>query len=465
MSGSTRNSFQDSSQDSSQDFFQDSVQDILPLSLPETTGRLQEREDAGTVFDSIEEAIDEVRAGKFIIVADDEGRENEGDLICAAELVTPAMINFLVTEARGWVCLALTRDKAEQLELPYMVERNTDAQGTAFTVTVDADARFGVTTGISAYDRATTIRVAVDSMCKPSDLRRPGHVSPLVAKPGGVLQRAGHTEAAVDLARLAGLTPAGVICEIMNHDGTMARVPQLREFARKHKLKFVNIAQLIAYRLVRERFVVREAIANFPSAFGNFTVYAYRNTLDGQEHLAFVKGDVTGKKDVLIRVHSECLTGDVFASLRCDCGPQLEAAMAMIAQQDYGVLVYLRQEGRGIGLLNKIKAYELQDVGQDTVQANESLGFKPDLRDYGVGAQILCDLGLSSVKIITNNPRKIVGLEGYGLKVTGRVSLPPACNSHNLRYLLTKKEKMGHWLDGLGGPEDAVPNAEADIAL
>ncbi len=401
------------------------------------------------MFDSIEDAIEDLRRGKMVIVSDDEGRENEGDLICAAELVTPAMINFMVTQARGWVCLALTPEKAAQLELPMMVEQNTDQQLTAFTVTVDADSKFGVTTGISAYDRATTIRVAVDAQARPSDLRRPGHISPLIARKGGVLQRAGHTEAAVDLARLAGLTPAGVICEIMNDDGTMARVPQLREFAKTHGLKFINISQLIAYRLTRERFVVREAIASLPSAYGEFKVYAYRNTLDGREHLAFVKGDVEGQKDVLIRVHSECLTGDVFASLRCDCGPQLEAAMAMIAKEERGVLIYLRQEGRGIGLLNKIKAYALQDSGEDTVQANESLGFKPDLREYGVGAQMLCDLGLTSVRIITNNPRKIVGLEGYGLEVKDRVSLPPACNSHNLGYLLTKKEKLGHWLEGL----------------
>lgn len=407
----------------------------------------------GTVNDScfatVEEAIDEIRAGRFVVVADDEGRENEGDLICAAELVTPAMINFMISEARGWVCLALTGEKAQQLSLPPMVEQNTDTQGTAFTITIDADTKFGVTTGISAYDRATTIRVASEPTCKPSDLRRPGHVAPLVAKPGGVLQRAGHTEAAVDLACLAGFSPAGVICEIINHDGTMARVPELTTFARRHKLKFINIAQLIAYRLERERFVVREAMASMPSAYGDFSVCAYRNLLDGLGHLALVKGDVAGKRDVLVRVHSECLTGDVFASLRCDCGPQLEAAMAMIAKEESGVLVYLRQEGRGIGLLNKIKAYALQDNGQDTVQANESLGFKPDLRDYGVGAQILYDLGLTSVRIITNNPRKIVGLEGYGLTVSDRVSMPPACNSHNLGYLLTKKEKLGHWLEDL----------------
>lgn len=407
-------------------------------------------------FDSIEDGLADIASGKFVIVADDEGRENEGDLICAAELITPQMINFMVTEARGWVCLAIMQERAGELNLPFMVERNTDSQGTAFTVTVDADPKYGVTTGISAYDRATTIRVAVDSSSTPDDLRRPGHISPLIAREGGVLRRAGHTEAACDLARLAGLAPAGVICEIMNADGTMARVPDLREFARRHNLKFINIAQLIAYRLERERFVVREAEATFPSAFGNFNVYAYRNTLDQRDHLAFVKGDVRGKENVLIRVHSECLTGDVFASLRCDCGPQLEAAMAMIAQEEYGVLVYLRQEGRGIGLINKIKAYALQDNGQDTVQANESLGFKPDLRDYGVGAQILVDLGLSSVRIITNNPRKIVGLEGYGLKVSDRVGLPPLCNSHNLGYLLTKKEKLGHWLEGLQSKDVCV---------
>lgn len=400
-------------------------------------------------FATIEEALEDIRAGKFVIVADDEDRENEGDLICAAELVTPAMINFMITEARGWVCLALTPEKVQQLDLPMMVEANNESQLTAFTVTIDADTRFGVSTGISAYDRATTIRVAVDAGTKPADLRRPGHISPLCAKPGGVLQRAGHTEASVDLARLAGFTPAGVICEIINPDGTMARVPQLMEFAEKHNLKVITIAQLIAYRLKCERFVVREAEAKLPSAYGDFSIFAYTNKLDGREHVAIVHGDITDKQDVLIRVHSECLTGDVLASLRCDCGPQLEGALAMIAKEDCGVLVYLRQEGRGIGLLNKIRAYALQEQGQDTVQANESLGFKPDLRDYGVGAQILTDLGLKSVRIITNNPRKIVGLEGYGLQVTGRVSLPPACNSHNLNYLLTKKEKLGHWLDGI----------------
>lgn len=414
-------------------------------------------------FATIEEALEDLRAGKFVIVADDEDRENEGDLICVAELVTPAMINFMITQARGWVCLALTQEKCQQLDLQMMVERNNESQLTAFTVTIDADTKFGVTTGISAYDRATTIRVAVDAACKPADLRRPGHISPLAAKSGGVLQRAGHTEAAVDLARLAGFTPAGVICEIINDDGTMARVPELMEFAKKHDLKVISIAQLIAYRLKRERFVVREAEAKLPSAYGDFSIYAYTNKLDGREHVAIVHGDITDKQDVLIRVHSECLTGDVFASLRCDCGPQLEGALAMIAKEDCGVLVYLRQEGRGIGLLNKIRAYALQEKGQDTVEANESLGFKPDLRDYGVGAQILTDLGLTSVRIITNNPRKIVGLEGYGLKVTGRVGLPAACNRHNINYLLTKKQKLGHWLEGIGSEAGAFTNSGSEL--
>jgi 3,4-dihydroxy 2-butanone 4-phosphate synthase/GTP cyclohydrolase II len=398
---------------------------------------------------SIEEALNEIRAGRCVIVADDEARENEGDLICAAEMITPDLMNFIVSEARGCVCLALTDARARELNLPLMVENNSSQLSTAFTITIDADTRFGVTTGVSAFDRAKTVQVAVSPECKPPDLRRPGHIFPLVAKSGGVLQRAGHTEAAVDLTRLAGLTAAGVICEILNKDGSMARLPDLKDFSKTHNLKLITIAQLIAYRLERERFVKRESVARFPSAFGDFKIYAYRNELDDSTHLAFVKGEVAGKEDVLIRVHSECLTGDTFASLRCDCGPQLEAAMAMIGKEDCGVLVYLRQEGRGIGLLDKLRAYALQDDGQDTVQANESLGFKPDLRDYGVGAQILSDLGLHSMKLITNNPRKIVGLEGYGLVVTDRVSLPPACNSHNLKYLLTKKEKFGHWLEGL----------------
>lgn len=415
-----------------------------------TEKSLNKNTDTAQMFATVEEALADIKAGKFVVVADDEGRENEGDLICAAELITSEMINFMITEGRGSVCLLLTAERAKQLKLTSMVDDNNALHGTAYTITIDADTKYGITTGISTFDRAKTIQVAVDPKTVPSDLRRPGHVNPLIAAPGGVLQRAGHTEASVDLARLAGLQPAGVLCEILNADGSMSRVPQLNAFARKHNLKFINIAQLIAYRLERERFVIREAATKFPSAYGEFTLYAYRNQLDDTEHIALVKGEVTHKENVLIRVHSECLTGDVFAGLRCDCGPQLEAALAMIAKEESGVLVYLRQEGRGIGLLNKIRAYALQDSGQDTVQANEVLGFKPDLRDYGVGAQILCDLGLSSVRIITNNPRKIVGLEGYGLTVTDRVTMPPACNSHNMRYLLTKKEKLGHWLDNLG---------------
>jgi 3,4-dihydroxy 2-butanone 4-phosphate synthase / GTP cyclohydrolase II len=404
-----------------------------------------------TEFATVEEALDEIRAGRCVVVADDEARENEGDLICAGDLITPATMNFIVSEARGCVCLALTEARSRELNLPLMVEDNNSQLGTAFTVTIDADAKYGVSTGVSAFDRAKTVQVAVHPDCKPTDLRRPGHIFPLVAKPGGVLQRAGHTEAAIDLTRLAGLTPAGVVCEILNKDGSMARLPDLKTFSRQHGLKLITIAQLIAYRLERERFVKRDSVARFPSAYGDFKLYSYRNELDESVHIAFVRGEVAKKENVLIRVHSQCLTGDTFASLRCDCGPQLEAAMAMIAKEECGVLVYLRQEGRGIGLLNKLKAYALQDDGQDTVQANEALGFKPDLRDYGVGAQILSDLGLHSMRIITNNPRKIVGLEGYGLVVTGRVSLPPACNSHNLNYLLTKKEKLGHWLDDLEG--------------
>lgn len=404
-------------------------------------------------LDTVEEAIEEIRQGRFVVVADDEGRENEGDLIGAAELITPEGVNFMVTEARGWLCLTLTPERAEQLQLPPMVERNTESQGTAFTITIDADPRFGVTTGISAADRATTLRLAVDPSCRPEDLRRPGHISPLIGKAGGVLKRAGHTEASIDLARMAGLNPAGAICEIMNPDGSMARVPELRAFATRHGLKFITIAQLIAYRLTQERFVQREAVVRFPTAYGDFHLYGYRNSLDGREHVAVVKGDVAGQKNVLIRVHSECLTGDVFSSLRCDCGSQLSSALQLIAQQPCGVLVYLRQEGRGIGLINKLKAYALQDQGQDTVEANVSLGFKPDLRDYGVGAQILSDLGLSSVRIITNNPRKIVGLEGYGLEVTDRVPLPVASNEHNEGYLRTKCEKLGHIL-ALKGNDD-----------
>ncbi len=402
-----------------------------------------------TNFASIEDAILDFANGKFIVVADDENRENEGDLICSADLIDASKINFMVTKARGLVCLTIEEDKAVKLNLPPMVPVNSTKEGTAFTVTIDANYSYGITTGVSASDRATTIKLAANPDSEARDFIRPGHIMPLIAKTGGVLRRAGHTEAGVDFARLANLNPSAVICEIMNEDGSMARLPDLFKFAATHDLKVVTIAQLIEYRLSKEKFVNREACVNFPCKYGNFKLYSYRNLLDNQEHVALVLGEVENKKDVLIRVHSECLTGDVFGSLRCDCGPQLETALSMIAEAQTGVLVYLRQEGRGIGLANKIKAYALQDTGLDTVEANQSLGFKPDLRDYGVGAQILHDLGLKSVKIITNNPRKIIGLEGYGLDISDRVPMSPACNDFNLKYLETKREKLGHLIENI----------------
>jgi 3,4-dihydroxy 2-butanone 4-phosphate synthase/GTP cyclohydrolase II len=347
---------------------------------------------------------------------------------------------------RGLICVAVTPERADALGLPPMTEQNQDYMGTAFTVSVDAHPRFGVTTGISAHDRAKTIQLLVDPDTRPSDLRRPGHVFPLRARPGGVLRRVGQTEASVDLARLAGLSPAGVICEILNEDGTMARRPELEAFAREHSIRFITVAQIVAYRLRTERIVKRIAEAILPTPYGDFRVIAFENQLDQREHVALVKGDVAGRKNVLVRMHSECLTGDVFHSMRCDCGEQLHAAMRRIDEAGQGAIVYLRQEGRGIGLTNKIRAYSLQDAGQDTVQANESLGFKPDLRDYGLGAQILLDLGLSSIRILTNNPRKIVGLEGYGLKITGREPIQVTPGDHNRAYLRTKQEKMGHLL-------------------
>ena len=397
-------------------------------------------------FDRVEDAIQDIRDGKMVIVADDVDRENEGDLVCAAEKITPEIINFMATHGRGLICVALSPERADALDLRPMTEHNTEALGTAFTVSVDATARFGVTTGISASDRARTIQVCVDPESQPSDLRRPGHVFPLRAQPGGVLKRVGQTEASVDLARLAGLSPAGVICEILNDDGTMARRPELEVFAREHGLRFITVAQIIAHRLQNERLVHREAEATLPTPHGEWRVIAYRNEVDAREHVALVKGEVDGTNDVLVRMHSECLTGDVFHSMRCDCGEQLDAAMRTIEEAGAGVIVYLRQEGRGIGLVHKLRAYALQDSGLDTVQANEALGFAPDLRDYGIGAQILLDLGLSSVRILTNNPKKIVGLEGYGLAVTAQVPIQIVPNPHNSGYLATKREKLGHLL-------------------
>ncbi|HWL40047.1 MAG TPA: bifunctional 3,4-dihydroxy-2-butanone-4-phosphate synthase/GTP cyclohydrolase II [Gemmatimonadaceae bacterium] len=395
-------------------------------------------------FGTVEQAIADIKAGKLIIVADDEDRENEGDLICAAELVTPELINFMIRKAGGWICLALTGKRADELELPQQTEMNTEEFRTAFTISIDADERFGVTTGVSAQDRARTIRVAVDPSTVPTDLRRPGHVPPVRAREGGVLQRVGHTEAAVDLARLAGLHPAGVLCEVLSGDGTSARRPELEAFAAEHGLTFITVAQLVAYRLQTERLVHRVAEARLPTPDGIWRVIGYRNDVDDHEHLALVLGILDQGSSVLVRMHSKCVTGDVFHSLRCDCGWQLETAMKMIAHEGKGAVVYLDQEGRGIGLLNKLKAYELQDQGVDTVEANERLGFKPDLRNYGIGAQILLDLGLRKIRPITNNPRKLVGLEGYGLTIDERVPIISIAHDENSSYLEAKRAKLGH---------------------
>ena len=397
-------------------------------------------------FGTIQQAIDDIREGRLIIVADDEDRENEGDLVGAAECVDHEAINFMTRFGRGLICLTLMPERCSVLGLPQMADSNTESNETAFTVSVDANKRFGVTTGISAWDRWKTIQVAIDPATTPEDLRRPGHVFPLRARPGGVLQRVGQTEASVDLARLAGVYPAGVICEILADDGTMMRRPELETFAKEHGLTFVTVAHLVAYRLQHERLVHRVATTRLPTPYGEFKLIGYSNEVDDAEHVALVHGDISDKKGVLVRMHSKCLTGDVFGSARCDCGWQLQSAMRMIAEEGAGVVVYLDQEGRGIGLLNKLKAYELQDAGHDTVEANERLGFAPDLRNYGIGAQILMDLGLSSLRVLTNNPMKLIGLEGYGLDIVERVAIEPAATPENKEYLAVKRDKLGHLL-------------------
>ena len=394
-------------------------------------------------FCSVEEAIADIRAGRFIIILDDENRENEGDLMMAAEMVTPEAINFMARFGRGLICMPMTAQRLRELDIPLMTSRNTESMGTAFTVSVDA--RINTTTGISAFDRATTVHVLIDPQTRRSDLVTPGHLFPLQAKEGGVLQRTGHTEACVDLARLAGLQPAGVIVEIMNDDGTMARLPQLELFAREHGLKMLTIESLIRHRMQYEKLVSRISEVNMPTVYGNFTAIGYESVLDGQCHIALVAGDPTSP-DALVRVHSECLTGDVFFSKRCDCGEQLRRAMQLISENGDGVLLYMRQEGRGIGLANKLRAYALQDRGSDTVEANHRLGYPADLRDYGIGAQILVDLGIKEIRLLTNNPRKVIGLEGYGLKIAERVPLEVEPNSINRRYLETKRDKMNHLL-------------------
>ncbi|TDL34843.1 bifunctional 3,4-dihydroxy-2-butanone-4-phosphate synthase/GTP cyclohydrolase II [Jeotgalibacillus sp. S-D1] len=396
------------------------------------------------MFNRIEEAIEDLKAGKAVIVVDDEDRENEGDFIALSEAVTPETINFMITEGRGLVCVPITEERADQLQLKPMTDTNTDSHGTAFTVSVD---HVQTTTGISAPERALTVRELINPEARAADFNRPGHIFPLVAKAGGVLKRAGHTEAAVDLAILSGAKPSGVICEIIKEDGTMARVPQLVEMAQKFDLKLITIQDLIAYRRNKEKLIVREVDVEMPTEYGEFRAVAYTEILTGQEHVALVKGDISSVSPVLVRVHSECLTGDVFGSNRCDCGPQLHAALSQIEREGHGILLYMRQEGRGIGLINKLKAYKLQEEGLDTVEANQKLGFAADLRDYGIGAQILKDLGVTKMRILTNNPRKIAGINGYGLEVTERVAIQMPTKEQNKKYMETKKSKLGHMLN------------------
>jgi 3,4-dihydroxy 2-butanone 4-phosphate synthase/GTP cyclohydrolase II len=407
-------------------------------------------------FATIEEALEDIAAGKMVVVVDDEDRENEGDLVMAAQFITPDAINFMTRQAGGWICLALTPERCDELGLDLMAAKNESAHQTPFTVTIEA--REGVTTGISVHDQAHTMQVAVDPTKGQDAIVTPGHVHPLKAKAGGVLERTGHTEASIDLARLAGLNPAGVICEIQNEDGSMARADDLAAYCFKHGLKMITIADLIAYRRRHDKLVERVVETGLPTGFGDFRVFGYRSVVDDKHHVALVKGDVDGKEDVLVRVHSECLTGDVFHSLRCDCGEQLESALSMIEAEGQGVLLYLAQEGRGIGLLNKLKAYKLQEEGLDTVDANLKLGLPADLRDYGIGAQILVDLGLSSIRILTNNPKKIRGLEGYGLSVSAQIPIQHMPNPHNEAYLRAKKERMGHTLhhQGLALDEEMI---------